>query len=497
MRRGLALALASALLGALVGPTARADEPSREAQITLQKAQLAAEKAAKDGRHAECAEAYLGLARRVAEIEPRRTAELLYNGSVCAERAGQMAFALTLLGEIIDKQTMSPLRSRALLRQGMLLERMGRWTEAAAGYLRYTRQYAAEKDAFDAILRAIQILLALGDRAAARTAIDHFTKLFGAKKRTEVVDLQLALLEGASDAERITLLTKFMKQLSTAASRDRLAVAEAELGLALWRSACAQPAPDGSCAAPRKQPVQTACGRQLSGPVAVARKPAVVKEARLHLGRAQQLIAAALPGTEDEARVALLKRTQGWVLLARADALLEPVRVAVGGGKGGPGAPGPAPKAASGSAAAAEYARWMQALQKATQPATELYMRVVAETQGEARAAAAYRVAQSFAVLDEAIAQAAPPKALGPDGERAFCEALNQFEAPMTEKTISSLEGCVGVARELRSVAWFDRCSAELSVLDPGKWPVHELMVPPPAARPLELPEPRNGAPPR
>ncbi|MCC6999214.1 MAG: hypothetical protein IT370_31675 [Deltaproteobacteria bacterium] len=496
MRRGpgLGLALVAALLALkLRGVGTAGAEPSPEELIEVQKARLAAEKAERAGRHAECAEAYLGLARRVPEVDPRQTAELLYNGGVCAEMAGQSGLALTLLGEIIDKQTTSPLRPRALLRKGMLLERLGRWADAAADYLRYVRQYAAEKDGYDASVRAIQILLALGDRAAARTAIDLFTKLFGAKKRGELADLQLALLEGANDAERITLLTKFLKQLATAASRDRLAVAEAELGLALWRSACARPSPEGSCTAPRKQPVQTVCGRQLAGPVATARKPAVVKEALLHLERAQQLIAAALPGTQDEARVATLKRTQGWVLLARADALLEPVRIAVGGGKG---APGPAPKVTGGGAAAGEYARWIQALQKATQPAIELYLRVGAETQGEARAAAAYRIAQSFAMLDEAIAQAAPPKALGPEGERAFCEAIDQFQQPLQTKTLDALEVCVRVARELRSVAWFDRCSAELSALDPGKWPVPELMVPPPAVRPLELPEPRNGAPP-
>ncbi len=496
--RGRALAavlLALLALGVGDAGTAGADEPSQEALLEYQKARLAAEKAEQAGRFDECAEAYLGLARRVPQLDPRQTAELLYNGSVCAALAGQSGLELTLLGEIIDKQPISPLRPAALFRKAMLLERLGRWSEAAADYLRYARQYAAEQDGFDASRRAIQLLLALGDRPAAQAAIDLFTKMFGAKKRTEVVDLQLALLEGARDAERITLLTRFLKQWSTAASRDRLAVAEAELGLALWRSACPVPSSDGSCLARRKPPVQTACGRQLTSPITLARKPAVVKEALVHLGRAQQLLAAALPGTTDDARVALLRRTQGFVLLARADAALEPVRISVDGGKAGPGAPGPAPKLAAAGAGAAAYARWIDALQKATQPTIEQYLRVISDTQGEARAAAAYRVAQSFSMLDEAIAQAAPPKGLGAEGERAFCEALDKFQQPMQAKSVDALEGCVRVARELRSVTWFDRCSAELSSLDPGKFPPQELMVPPPAVRPLELPEPRNGAP--
>ncbi len=206
--------------------------------IVVQGERKRAERLERARDYAGCARAYAALYRRRAGAE--RGDELAYNAGVCWSEAGDASAAVRAFDELVAAYPRSPLASRAMVRAAHLAAAVCHYAEAAERYEVYASRYAGERDAADALSRAIAYRRALGDdrRVIELTAL--FGRRYRAPRRRDVAAAVFALAPLFADrpAALEAHLRRYIDRHGRAGGAARAVAAHAMLGESLWRRAC-------------------------------------------------------------------------------------------------------------------------------------------------------------------------------------------------------------------------------------------------------------------
>ncbi|HUH04664.1 MAG TPA: hypothetical protein VML75_21860, partial [Kofleriaceae bacterium] len=195
-----------------------------------------------------CGVAYQALFQ--ADPTGRHADELVYNAGVCFTEAGSMGAAIQMFTLLVDRFPRSAIAGRGLMRLASALDSIAYYEQAAPRLELYAARYAGEREAPDALRRAIELRAALGQRREALALTERFVKQFGRKHRADAARLWLAATDFHEPSQleaRIAHLRRYVKEHGRAGSAFDVVVAQAGLGELLWKRSCAHADSTGLC----------------------------------------------------------------------------------------------------------------------------------------------------------------------------------------------------------------------------------------------------------
>jgi tetratricopeptide (TPR) repeat protein len=420
-----------------------------------------AEKTARESRDLEayevCGAAYAEAANAAATQMSDLVPEMTYNAAVCYEMGASTSAATVMYSKLIDEHRSSKLVPRALARRGQIYMSIAYFDQAAADFELYAQRYAGEKDAADALENAFRLRVALGDDRGARKDAETWIKFFGAKRPADAADVAFVLAWRTRDAgkadEALDAYRTWLRTYSGKARREQIAAAYLAIGELRWQASCkGRPTAEGLCVA-RTRTTATAtatarCGTHLPV-VAVARDPALVKEATAALQKAVSV--ATTSGDE----LAMLRGDQARLLLAdqRLEAALAietPIPVVDAAG---------APTAAS----TKELMTWLGTWQRVLTEARRGYEDLLRSKNARVSVAAAGRIALLVQHAADTLGSAPLPKMKKTrlDVIRGlYCDALEAYVAPLDAQAEQAAAACLDVAGRTGVVEETAGCAA-------------------------------------
>ncbi|MGE0871215.1 MAG: tetratricopeptide repeat protein [Kofleriaceae bacterium] len=202
-------------------------------------------------KYVDCGQAYLD----IYNSNPMATEndEVLYNALVCYQEGKSIGAAIVAFNFLYKYYPKSNLTKKGLVRVGKAYGDIAMYKEAAEKLEEYAKNYAGEKDAYDAMSDAVFYRKGMGDDAKALANTKYFIDTFGRKKPKEAAGAawsMISVYEKQGDPEAIVkALQKYIhdwgnKKDSTA---DRLVVAHAKIAQIRWNQSCPVKQVDGSC----------------------------------------------------------------------------------------------------------------------------------------------------------------------------------------------------------------------------------------------------------
>lgn len=240
-----------------------------------------------------CGKAYLDLFQ--ADPAGRHADELVYNAGVCFSEAGSMGAAIQMFTLLVDRFPRSAIARRGLIRLASALDAIAYYEQAAPRFELYAARHPADPEAKDALLRAIELRLALGQHREALKQTERFVYVYKRKHSADTARLWLAATDfHATDQldARIAHLRRYLKEYARAGSAFDRVVAHARLGELLWKRSCASSDATGLCVKRVRTARASAKVTRCAPPPTlqpVARNATLVREARAAFSEAVQL----------------------------------------------------------------------------------------------------------------------------------------------------------------------------------------------------------------
>jgi tetratricopeptide (TPR) repeat protein len=391
--------------------------------------------------------------------------EVLYNGGVCFEQSGAIGAAMQTFNLVLRYYPRSKLAPRALARTAAEYERIAQFDQAAVRYEEYAKKYAGEKDARDAIESAISMRAAIGDNAKRIEDTKYFVQTFGMKAPQEAADAMFAVA-GAYD-DPVKPLREYIKTYSAKGAREKLAIAYAKIGDALWKQSCPAVQVDGLCVkvvrdqAPR-------CNAAMARVVAVARTPAVRKDALAAYDEAIKVVDES--GLKDPGSIHFAAMAR----IARADDDLERmIEQAFPTGLDFAGA--------GKERSMKRFQGWLADETKRGTALNRAYEAVLAMKDPSASIAAAARIGQVSETFARAMAVGEIPKDVrtgdfAKDKTQAYCDTLAQAADPLRAHAVEAFAVCAEKSIELSVIDdWTALCRREGAELDAKKFPAQDM----------------------
>lgn len=188
--------------------------------------------------------------------------ELLYNAAVSYVDGKAYAAALTALGLLRTYYPRGKLAMRATAYAAKLYGDIAMYDRAADLLEEYAKKYAGEKDAYAAMSDAIYYRTALGDDDKAIDNTRYFVKTYGTRKPADAANAYFALTsiyEKRRDTDSVVKhLRDYIRLYGSKGGTNRLVIAHAKIGEALWQQSCPVTSTDGTCA--RVKRTKPVCG---------------------------------------------------------------------------------------------------------------------------------------------------------------------------------------------------------------------------------------------
>lgn len=466
-------------------------------------AELAESKAKESGDislYVDCAEKYIKIFNR--DTNAKDADVLLYNAGVCFEQGKSIGAALSMFSKLADLYPDSKQTAKAIAKLGNNYGAIAYYDKAASRYEEYAKKYAGEKDAFDAMSSAVFYRKGIGDDAKAIEDTKFFIKTFGAKNPDKAAeaffslatiyekdrDAKVGSRKGYEEANDVLIkhLRQYISQYGKKGSGDRVVVAWAKIGLALWEQACPVKTVDGSC-------------------VRVTRERAVaVKKSKRRKGSSQPTQC----GPESKIKLVTVNRDERLVkdaMSAFSKAIVEYERM--GGKTGGddgaaryyfaqakfyqaekdyeeylalrfpkgldfdPNNPGIAKRSDK------RLTEWFNAKTKTGGGAREKFEATIATKEASSAIAAAARLGQIQQNFSDALFTAEIPEDVrtgqfADEKVEAFCDKLTEMAEPLATKSLEAYSACLAKSTDL---GWFSEwsrlCERELGQIEPDKYP--------------------------
>jgi tetratricopeptide (TPR) repeat protein len=389
--------------------------------------------------------------------------ELLYNAGIAFETAHSTAAAIQAFELVRRQYARSKVAARALARLGRTYGDVAMYAEAADKLEQYAKQYAGEKDAFDAMSDAVLFRKALGDRDKAIADTDYIVKLYGAKKPHEIADAvwSLTALFDAEPDRAIAQLRDYLITFAAKGDAARVVIAHAKIGQLLWKQSCRLPGVDGLCVTTNEHAART-CGTGTTQTATVtARDPRKRTDALAELAAAIQAYERQPKDGDLAARYYYAQAK-----LAVADDELETyLALAVPRGL-----QFDADRSAVRDASVKRFGAWVEHEQRSGASLTRAYEAVLAVKDAASSITAAARigiVAQGFA---SSLVTGTGPHAA--DKLAAYCDKMTELAEPLEARAADAFAVCLAKSSEL---GWFGAssalCERVLSLMKPVQFP--------------------------
>ncbi|HET9624734.1 MAG TPA: tetratricopeptide repeat protein [Kofleriaceae bacterium] len=223
-----------------------------KAQSLRKKAEQTEEIAKKSGDNAKyvaCGQSYMDIYNR--NPEAKENDEVLYNAGVCFKEGKSIGAAIQAFNTLEKYYPDSKITARAVAQLGKAYGDIAYYDRASDKLEQYSKKYAGEKDAYDAMSDAVFYRKGIGDDTKAIDDTKYFIRTFGAKKPQEAASAMFSLTgiyekQGDGDVV-IKHLRDYIRQFGDKGGADRLVVAYAKIGQVLWHQSCPVKEVDGSC----------------------------------------------------------------------------------------------------------------------------------------------------------------------------------------------------------------------------------------------------------
>ncbi len=435
-------------------------------------------------KYVACGQAYIDIYN--ANPEAKDNDQVLYNALVCYHEGKSVGAAILAFNLLERYYATSKLMPRAVGRIGKAYGDVAFYEKAAEKLEQYAKRFAGEADAFSAMSGAVFYRKGIGQDDKAIDDTRFFIKTFGAKQPDEAANAMFSLAtvyEKQGDATALVKhLREYIARFGARGGADRLVIAYAKIGQALWTQSCPVKQVDGSCIKivreraitklTRRSDQPTQCGPASKSKLTViARDPRKAKEAMAAFAdaiREQERAGGKTGGDEAGARYYY---AQSRLAIADRDfeAYLD-LRFPQGLDFD-PHSPAIAKKSLQ------RFDAWLADKTKAGTKAREQYESVLAVKDSATSIAAAARMGQLSQHFSDALFTAEIPKDVrsGPYADakvEAFCDRMTEVAEPLEARSVEAYGVCLAKSTELGWFSdWSKLCERELGQIKPEQYP--------------------------
>ena len=428
-----------------------------------------------------CGNAYMDIYN--ASPEATDNDEILYNALVCFHDGKSVGAAITAFGALQRFYPSSRLMPRAVGRIGKAYGDVAFYEQAAARLEEYATKYAGEADAPRALADAVVYRKGIGDDARAIANTQRFVRMFAANQPQRAAEAHFSLAsiyekQGNHDA-LVRHLREYLRRFGARGGAERVVIAHAKIGQALWARSCPVKLVDGACVKVTRERAihvrRLARGAQPTqcGPTSKAKLTVVPRSAR-EAGAAMAAFADAVRAFE---RLAPTERGArhyyAQARLAQADRDFEAYlsEAFPHGLDFDPARPAIATRSTR------RLERWIGDKTRVGARATAQYERVLAIQDPASSITAAARIAQISQHFAHALFTAEIPRDVrtGPfadDKVAAFCDRLVEVAEPLEARALDGYRVCLSQSTRLGWFSeWSELCERELGQLRPDEYP--------------------------
>lgn len=433
---------------------------------------------------ADCGHAYLDIYN--ANPEAKDNDQVLYNAIVCFHDGKSVSAALTAYDVLSRYYRNSKLMPRAVGRIGMAYGDIAFYEKAAEKLEEYARKYAGEKDAYSALNDAVVYRKGIGHDDKAIEDTKYFVRMFGDKQPDIAASAHFSIAaiyekQGNADA-LVRHLREYVAKFGAKGGADRLVIAHAKIGQALWQQSCPVKLVDGSCVeVTRKRAIsvklartaqQQQCGSDSKLKLRVVeRDRRKVEEAAAAFARAAKEFESRDGRTAgDEAGA---KHYYGQARLALADRHFEAYLAEAfpHGLDFDPRNPAIAAQSKK------RFETWFAGKRAIGAKATAAYEAILPIKDAATSIAAAARIGQIQQHFSDVLFTAEIPKnvrtgAYAEDKIAAFCDELTEVAEPLEARSLEAFRICLDKSTDLGWFSdWSRLCERELGQIRPEEFP--------------------------
>jgi TolA-binding protein len=173
---------------------------------------------------------------------------LLFNAARCFEAAYLVGRAIKLRNELLNRYPSSDVYQQTLEEVAKNYQAIAFYEKAAEKMEQYADKYTKDKYAAEALQNAFLFRSGLGDEAKAEADLTKYESLYKKKDPSTAAKIfwsKHELLK--TEEEKLGHAREYIRTYGAKGGLDRLAVANAALGQALWRSSCTKETLYDSC----------------------------------------------------------------------------------------------------------------------------------------------------------------------------------------------------------------------------------------------------------
>jgi tetratricopeptide (TPR) repeat protein len=463
--------------------------------------------ASKDfSKFVSCGQAYLDIYN--SNPEDAGNDKILYNALVCFHDGKSVGAAIQMFGYLQKYYPNSKLMPRAVGRIGKAYGDVAFYEQASDKLEQYAKKYAGEADAYKALSDAVFFRKGIGQDEKAIDNTKFFIRTFGKKKPDEAANAHYSLTsiyEKQGDLDNVIKhLRDYLRQFSRTGGADRVVMANAKIGLALWQQSCPIKQLDGSCVKITREraistrktkrrkgsELPTQCGPESKIKLTVVKRdPRKVNAAFAAFAQAEK----AFKDTKADESTGGARYFLAQSKFVQADRDFE-AYLALPFPSNLNFDPNNKPIAQK---SMKRFEDWITARKKVGENARLKYEAVLAVRDNASSIAAAARLAQIAQNLSDALFTATIPENVrkGPyaeDAVDAFCDQMTTVAEPLDAQALNGFGICLQKSTELGWFSdWSKMCERELGQIKPEDFPTaSELRGSPNQVAPIIEPEP-------
>jgi tetratricopeptide (TPR) repeat protein len=463
----------------------------RLAKLQIQRKRKDAEDLEKRGKATKdfqllvaCGNAYLDIYNT--NPEAKENDQVLYNALVCYHDGKSVSAAILAFNTLQRFYPESKLMPRAVGRIGKAYGEVAFYEKSAEKLEEYAKKYAGETDAYAAMSNAVFYWKGIGKDDKAIDDTKYFVKMFGKQKPEVAANAHWSLAtvyekQGDSDA-LVKHLREYVAKYGAKFGGDRLVIAHAKIGQALWAQSCPVKLVDGACLEVKRERaftfrgarghLQEQCGPTSKTKLTVKRRDErLVRDAMAAFAKAKSEYESRNGKTGGDEAGARYFYAQS--RLAVADGAFEDY-LAMAFPQGLDFDPKqPAIAARSGK----RFDAWLADKTKTGAKARAQYEDILGVKDAATSIAAAARIGQIAQNMSDALYTAEIPKDVrsGPYAEdkiEAFCDHMTDVATPLEARSLDAFRTCLTKSTELGWFSdWSKLCERELGQIRPDEFP--------------------------
>lgn len=212
-----------------------------------------------DEHFVACGRKYLDLFNDYPEHD--RADALLFNAARCLEAGHLVGNAIKARRRLLEDYPDSEFAKQTLKEVGQNYQRVAFYDSAAEHFERYADRYSKDEFASEALQNAFLFRLGLGDDAAATENLRKYEQLYRRKDPARAAGIYWAQYDLIDDEmAQARHAEGYVSNYGKKGGADRLVVAHAAAGRALWRQSCSKSLVAESCITIRRKRAQAGDG---------------------------------------------------------------------------------------------------------------------------------------------------------------------------------------------------------------------------------------------